>query len=625
MYIRECVTTNKKNNSKYITHRLVEAFRVTEDGKQKVKQRVILHLGTLDLPKSEWPKLAKALEARLAGQFSLFEGNARIASAADKAMEYFEFIESTRHEKAVRQQKREMVCIDMQSVENERFRSLGPELVANSFWNRLGFDRLLETCGLSLFQQALAKAVIIGRLIKSGSELSTWHWLRKQTALLELLPVDLQEIGKDPIYEIADVLLLHKSTLEKGLREREKALFPRENSLFLYDLTNTYFEGTALGNTLAHHGKSKEKRTDCPLVVLALVVDRQGFPIFSQIYKGNQSEPETLEKILDRLYSAGDTLFKETLPTIVMDRGIATKDNIALLKEKEYPYIVVERRAVEKEYLKDFETAKETYTKIESQTVVNSQGASVYVKKVLTEDSCRVLCLSEGREQKERAIDALKEKRFLQDLTRLQISVSKKNILLVGKVSERIGRLKERYPSIAYHYDIELQLDESEKKVLALGWEKKQSRAERHALTGCYVIETSHRELEAPEIWRLYTTLVRVEDAFRDLKTDLGLRPVHHQLARRTEAHLFISVLAYHLLISIERELREKGDHRRWSTIRTELSTHQRSTVVMTDDADQIHHIRLSGVPESQHREIYRLLEVKDPLKRNRILVGKRL
>lgn len=156
-----------------------------------------------------------------------------------------------------------------------------------------------------------------------------------------------------------------------------------------------------------------------------------------------------------------------------MDRGIATKDNIALLKDKEYPYIVVERRAVEKEYLKEFEAAKETYTRIDSQTVGKAQGSSVYVKKVLTEDSCRVLCLSEGREQKERAIDALKENRFLEDLTRLQTSVSKRNILLVGKVSERIGRLKERYPSIAHHYDIQLELDESEKKVLALSWEKK--------------------------------------------------------------------------------------------------------------------------------------------------------
>lgn len=139
------------------------------------------------------------------------------------------------------------------------------------------------------------------------------------------------------------------------------------------------------------------------------------------------------------------------------------------------------------------------------------------------------------------------------------------------------------------------------------------------------MIETSHRELEAQEIWRLYTTLVQVEEAFRDLKTDLGLRPVHHQLAQRTEAHLFISVLAYHLLILIERQLRENKDHRRWSTIKDVLSTHQRTTVILTDDNDQIHHIRSSGVQESEHKEIYRFLNVHDPLKRKRTLIGTRL
>lgn len=131
--------------------------------------------------------------------------------------------------------------------------------------------------------------------------------------------------------------------------------------------------------------------------------------------------------------------------------------------------------------------------------------------------------------------------------------------------------------------------------------------------------------MNAKEIWGLYTTLVRVEEAFRDLKTDLGLRPVHHQLEKRTEAHLFISVLAYHLLISIERELRRQGDHRRWGTLRDELSTHQRTTVIMTDADDQIHHIRVSGIPESEHTQIYRLLKVKDPLKREHQLIGKRL
>lgn len=622
MFIREYVTTNKKTQTKYVTHRLVESYRVTEGDKSLVKQRIIMHLGTLDLPKSLWPKLAKVLEARLAGQASLFEQNGPVSQAAEQAMEHYKFIQRKGQEKTIRQSQREMLTIDTQSVNTSTFRSLGPELVAHMFWQKLGFDELLQQCGLSLKEQSLAQSIIIGRLIKPASEHSTWKWLRKQTALIELLPTDLSQIGKDPLYEIGDRLLLHKDALEKGLREREAILFPQERALFLYDLTNTYFEGSAKRNPSAHRGKSKEKRTDCPLVVLALVVDSQGFPIHSQIYKGNQSEPETLESILERLYCAKETLFKETLPTIVMDRGIATKDNIALLRAKEYPYVVIERRATEKDYLKEFETAKDTFERMSNGS--DSEEA-VYVKKVEIETGCRVLCLSEGRERKENAMDALKEERFLQDLNKLKVSIEHKNILLVTKVSERIGRLKERYPSIASHYEISLELNDERKKVVQLSWSKKDSRKRRSTLTGCYVIETSHRELDAKEIWELYTTLVRVEDAFRDLKTDLGFRPVHHQLEKRTEAHLFISVLAYHLLISIERELQNQGDHRRWATVRDELSTHQRTTVMMTDEEDQIHHIRVSGIPESEHTKIYQLLKVKDPLKRDYQLVGRRL
>jgi transposase len=622
MFIREYVTTNKKTNTRYVTHRLVESFRVHNGKKSSVKQRIIMHLGTLDLPKSLWPKLAKVLEARLAGQTSLFEQNSLVARVADQAMEHYEFVQQKEKEKSIRQNKREMLTIDTQSVNSSMFRSLGPELVAHTFWQRLGFDELLEKCGLNLTEQALAKAIIIGRLINPASEHSTWKWLRKQTALVELLPVDLKDIGKDPLYEIGDLLLLHKQAMEQGLREREAAMFPQERALFLYDLTNTYFEGSALKNEKAHRGNSKEKRTDCPLVVLALVVDSQGLPIFSQIYKGNQSEPETLESILERLYCSEETLFKETMPTIVMDRGIATKDNIALLRAKEYPYIVVERRAVEKDYLKEFESAKDTFERLSPSS---GSAGSVYVKKVETETGCNVLCLSEGRERKEKAMDTLKEERFLQALGGLKGSIERKNILLVTKVSERIGRIKERYPSIAGHYEISLELDDERKKVVNLSWVKKASREHRSTLAGCYVIETSHRELTAKEIWELYTTLVRVEDAFRDLKTDLGLRPIHHQLAERTEAHLFISVLAYHLLISIERELRRQGDHRRWGTLREELSTHQRTTVIMTDADDQIHHIRVSGIPEPEHSKIYKLLKVKDSLKREHQLVGNRL
>ena len=633
MFIREYVTNNKKTNARYITHRLVEAIQ-TDKGP---RQRIIMHLGTISLPKSEWRKLAAVLESRLAGQLSLFEEQFPfVAEAADKAFEHYQFIQSRRKESKTQEENREIVSVDIQTVATGISRSLGPELVANATWDRLDFDKVLKSSGFDKKQLSLAKGIVIGRLVAPASDYGTWQWLRKRTALLEMLPADLTTVGKDLFYEIADELYARKDLLEETLRDRETNLFSLKTTLFLYDLTNTYFEGSCKKNGLAERGKSKEKRSDCPLVTLALVVDQFGFPVFSQIYSGSQSEPKTLKDILDELYQKGESLFSEHLPTIVMDRGIATRANMDLLKEKNFPYIVIERRQVEKDYLEEFKETRETFERIDlshkgapgvdENKNPGFQGAqAVYVKKVPMDEGCRVLCYHEVREQKERAISSLQEKRFLETFTRLQKSVAKGSIQLSKKVAERIGRLKERHPAASRYYEIITELDEKQKKVKSLAAVKKTVHEEQAGLNGCYVIETSHQNMTAKEIWNYYMTLTQVEGAFRAIKTDLGMRPVYHQIAERTKSHLFISILAYHLLISIEHQLRNKGDHRRWSTIRTQLSTHQRNTVMFTDADKKIHHIRVSGMPEKEHLEIYRLLGVKDPLKRRHSLAGSRL
>ena len=162
------------------------------------------------------------------------------------------------------------------------------------------------------------------------------------------------------------------------------------------------------------------------------------------------------------------------------------------------------------------------------------------------------------------------------------------------------------------------------KKVQDISWSKKPSREQRALLTGCYVIETTHQELSASEIWRQYMTLSQVESSFRDLKTDLGLRPIYHQNAERTKAHLFIAVLAYHLLVSIEHTLQKQGDHREWRTIRAILKTHQRTTIIITGMDGTIYHLRVSGVPETEHARIFKILDVKNPLNRAKQVMGVR-
>jgi len=612
MYIREVKTGKQLNNVSYVSHRLVESIQ-TDKGP---RQRTIMHLGTLSLPKSDWKILAAILEQRILGQQQLFEGiDADITGIADQLLRSFEYQKLHTDKTVVTPPVEDVVTADLNTVTISDNRSLGAELVAHDTWGRLGIDKILSECGFNVKQQALAQAVVVGRLINPGSELSTINWLKKQSSLIEFFEEDISKTGKDAFYEIADKLLVKREQIEQKLFANTRRLFPNDSTLFLFDLTNTYFEGQSSNNDLAKFGRSKEKRSDCRLVTLALMVDNTGMPVFSQIYGGNQSEPATLADVLGKI-QAESTLYPELRPTIVMDRGIATRENIALVLAKEFNYVVIERSQAAKNYVDEITNFPEKF-----ETIETAGGKKVFLQRLPVDVGARVLCISEERRLKERAIDKLRETRLIDDLKRLSESVVKGNVALLEKVARRVGRLQEKYSSVAQYYDIAIKPDEDNNKAKSISWIKLPAGETKNQITGAYVIETNLQDLPNDKIWRTYHTLTEVESAFRSLKTDLGMRPVHHQLARRTEGHLFISVLAYYLLASIEKQLLQAGDTRRWSTIKSVLSTHQRQTVSLTDVEKQRHSIRLSSVAESSHKEIYDKLKISDPLKRKKTVV----
>ena len=270
--------------------------------------------------------------------------------------------------------------------------------------------------------------------------------------------------------------------------------------------------------------------------------------------------------------------------------------------------MVVERKARENDYTDHFKDL----SCFES---IKKDEQTIYFKKIQEGPIARLLVASQAKKAKEEAMDALKEKRFLEDANALKTSIDKKNVMLLEKVATRIGRIMGRYSTVAKYYELKVVASTDNKKAADLLILKKdKKREDRQVLTGCYVIETTHKDMDAADILKSYHCLARVEASFSSLKTDLGLRPVYHHKEDRCRAHLFISVLAYHLLNTIELSLRDKGDHRKWSTLREELSTHTRTTVIMADSDGGIHHIRLSSVPEVSHQEIYDMLGIKDNL-----------
>ncbi len=613
MFIREKTTKNRSTGVSYTKHQLVRSVR---DG-SSVRQEIVMELGKLDLDRSQWKKLAHVLSMRLSGSDSLFESDDKIKEIADGAITNYSCVQGSKSEKAEILETGDFRNVDLSSVSASEVKSLGPELLATSFYDHLGIAKVLGECGFDDKEAALAKAVICARLIDPGSDLFTWRYLGTNTALPELIGDHITDIGKDAVYEIADALYDNRCAIESFLTKKETELYPGAR-LFLFDLTNAYFEGRALHNDLAHYGHSKEKRYDCTLVSLALLVDDRGLPVYSRIYPGNQSEPETLTDVLESikdLLKLG--LFREDSPTVIMDKGIATKDNIALVQSYGLAYLVITRSDSAKKYLDEFKEAGESFT-----PVTNSSDEIIYLKDASDADTNRVLCISERRGMKEQAISDQRTSRFISDLERLSKSVRAGTYVQLKTVERRIGRLCNIHRSIARRYTIEVITNDSNKVTDVMVSPRSELIDASKTLYGAYVIETNRKDLTAEEIWHLYMTLTKVEGAFRALKSDLGLRPIYHQLGRRTAAHLFISVLAYHLYSAITMTLNKAGDTRSISTILTELKTHSRLTVMLTDNQAQIHHLRISSTPDPAQRKIYEILGVKDPLKRQKKIVA---
>jgi len=643
MYIKEVKTTNKKTGKVYVKHVLVESVRVNG----KPKPRNIMQLGRLELPRELWRQLASELEARIRGQMNLeipgLKLKKAVKIAVNQAMDKYAIV---KHERENKQKRKENNKLDSkqtkQTAENDEaievlpedissanHRSIGPELLVHEIWQELGMPNVLKELNFSDKQSSIAEALIAGRLINPGSELSTHKWIRKRSSIGELTIENIENVGLNILYKVGDELAKHKEIIDKHLKEREAKLFPKRDMVYLFDLTNFYFEGQALGNSITHRGKSKEKRSDCPLVSLGLIVDKDGFPIHNKVFKGNISEPSTLKEILEEMGLLDNTQLLPKRPVLIMDRGIATKDNLQLIKDNHFDYVLITRGPRNNHYLEEFENYKNDK---EFKPIIRNKK-TIHIKKILQDDNtAEILCISEGKRKKENAMKIRWVEHAMEDLAILERSIKSNKRGTVKNIQtayKRIGRLQERYPNLDKYFEYNVISDtENPEKVVDLKYTQIPTfdiTGDENPLAGSYVIESSFPGQTAEEIWSLYMTLTRVEKAFRAMKTDLGTRPIFHQNEKRTKAHLYISILAYHILCNIEYKLGKQGDYRHWSTIKDILSTHQRSTIILTDTSDNIHHLRLSSQGEGEHMEIYRKLKIKPQKNMKKYFIAKRL
>ena len=589
MYIRQTSIKSKKSGEPYFTYRLVESERVAG----QVKQRTLINLGRhFDVPKSQWGDLATRISQLLeTAQASLF--NAELATELEQlAQRYAAQILTSRSEQTVSKDEFSSVALD--ALELLRPRRIGIEQLAVHTLKQLHLDEKLQQLGFNRHQTAAAIGNIIARMAFPTSERATHAWLQQCSGLGELIDYDFESMGHDRLYQASDLLWKHREALENHLYQQERHLFELDETIKLYDLTNTFFEGSAQSNPQAVRGRSKEKRRDCPLVTLGLVLDSSGFPRSSKIFPGNASEPQTLQTMLESLEGRAGS-------TVVLDAGIASEANIQWLVAQGYRYIVVSRKK------------KRRFDDKQATIVKETAGQQVKVQRVINKESGEVelYCHSQLREKKEQAMQDRFAERFESSLQSLANGLQKKGTLKnYDKVQQRIGRLKEKYARAAQHYRIEVDRDSDTDKATAIRWTRSQKPHSQATHPGVYCLRTNLDNWDEQTLWKTYTMLTDLESVFRSLKSELGLRPVYHQKEKRVNGHIFITLIAYHLVQTIRAQLKEQGIHDSWQSLRARMENQQRVTVVLkAEDGTRIH-IRKSTRAEPRQKEIYDILNL---------------
>lgn len=569
---------------------LVEAYRNTEG---QPRQRVLASLGNATLPAGDARRLAKAVEDQLSGQAGLLDETlteetaawvVNVANLAKRSKGATEALSGT--------------VIDgvlLDEMETEGGVDLGPQLVAMKAWDALDFTPMLNNLGMNPTAIATAQLMVANRLIEPLSEWALIDWAQR-TALPELLDVRLSKTTKDRLYRVSDELLKHRKPIETSLREKSRDLFSLSRSVILYDVTNTHFEGVCAKNPKAKHGKNKQKRNDCRQVAVGMAFDENGFPLAHEVFEGNIADTKTLRLILARLALPEAGL----KPVVILDAGFAAAENLALLRELGYSYLINITRGSRRKYADEF--AASGFELLPDR----AEDQQVEVRKITDPEdaaSVLVLCRSAQRRLKETAMISTAEQRFLTDSGRLQARIAKGKLKREALIERAIGALLKKHPKVARFYTLNQEGG-------ALRVDRDDGRFEATLeLCGDYVLKTDH-SLNGPELWKLYMTLLRAEEGFSALKGSLGLRPNFHQLEGRVDGHIFISILAYHLLCWIGHRLTQSGDVRNWQTIRRLLRTHSLTTMCLPLKDGRVIKVRKPGRPDAEQALVYQRLGI---------------
>lgn len=591
-------------------YRLVESYRNADD---RICHRTILNVGFMeDTTVEQRNRIQRQLTDRYENKQTLFtETDPIVIKYVDQLWQ--RITESKRLDIIPFEQRARM--IDADTMKHSNIREIGAEWICYNTWNKLQLTQLLLANGWSEEQIQLAATQIISRAVYPASELKTSRWIKDNSAVCELTGYDIENITKDKLYQSALNLYKLKDAIEKHLSIRTNELFDIADKIILYDLTNTYFEGEKRHSRLSKFGRSKEKRHDAKLVVLALVVNTEGFIKYSAIHEGNIADCNTLSQMIDKL--AWHTCAPKAV--IVLDAGIATEENLQLIEAKGYKYLCVSRSK-----LKEYTVVKDRLTVL----LESKSKQEVRLKAVKTDKNTDyyLQVKSKAKERKEEGMKNQFEQRFEEALQRIHKSIhTKGGIKKQDKVYERIGRAKEKYPSVQQYYIITVSAGEHTKVVTDITWQKdKDKHDDKLDSLGVYFLRTNLNMADEVIIWNIYNTIREIENTFRTLKTELDLRPIYHKNDNATMAHLHLGILAYWIVNTVRYQLKGHNINSCWTEIVRIANTQKVITTTGKNTFDKIVTVRKCSQPDEKLKNIYTILQAKyQPFRKRKSVVHK--
>jgi len=581
-------------------YRLVESYRNADN---RVCHRTILNVGFLDIVKPEQlNKIQKELTNRAEGISQLFD------TVDDEVVtrlveDFWSRIVSEKRidlpEKVREQRKR---FIDVETIKHKDVREIGSEWLCYQALEQLQLGEFLETLDWDKEQIQLTFTQIISRAVYPASELRTTRWIKENSAVCELTQYPVSRMTKDKLYTNALELFSIKDKLENHLSKRTNELFDIDDKIIIYDLTNTYFEGEKRNSTLAKYGRSKEKRNDAKLIVLALVINPQGFLKYSNVFEGNTTDSKSLPTIVDHLRVKTSNSSEKAI--VVLDAGIATDENLKILESKGYDYVCVSRSKL-KTYKISEGTGPQIVTTQNQQKLtlqcVNSENKKDYYLKVD----------SPGKKLKETGMMNQFESRFEEELTKIEKGLSKKHCTKKAEViNQRIGRAQQKYPSVSKYYKIDIESND-EGNVMGIKWDKSTGHHQKIENLGVYFIRTNIHAENEEAIWKIYNIIREIESTFRSLKTDLDLRPIYHKNDNATLAHLHLGLLGYWVANTIRYQLKQKGISHSWQEITRIGNTQKLVTTSGKNQIDEIISVQRCSEPIESLKPIYEALGYK--------------